>query len=190
MRGPKHLLTLIIGAALALAALFAAGHWFAAKRSVHQRDTDNLRGPISLGNLCKAVDAFEVDNNHVPRLWLYGNIMTYNSNLVAILTGSTSSAAARAENPSFQVYLTPTPDSCRQGVWVDPWGNPYHVALDENGDGKVRVGETHVLSEMVIWTAGANGINEFGRGDDIMYGCSHEGGRGLFCGGPIPWADE
>lgn len=59
---------------------------------------------------------------------------------------------------------------------ADPWGNPYHISFDIDGDGVTQLQrrtqreETvkYVEAPFVIWSSGPNGKNELGEGDDIV----------------------
>ena len=66
------------------------------------------------------------------------------------------------------------------GMIVDPWGNPYHIAIDTNGDGTVELDsrdsqlysslEEFVLKvhlPVIAWSDGPDRRNDFGFGDDI-----------------------
>jgi hypothetical protein len=59
---------------------------------------------------------------------------------------------------------------------LDPWGNPYNVAIDSNNDGIVNIFSsivnstqkvTNIFTDIAIWSNGPNSINEFGLNDDI-----------------------
>jgi hypothetical protein len=51
--------------------------------------------------------------------------------------------------------------------YLDCWRNPYHLIVDIHKTGAVNV-NGHILNvPVVMWSNGANGINEWGEGDDI-----------------------
>ena len=58
---------------------------------------------------------------------------------------------------------------------LDPWGEPYHIAIDTNGDGITEIQLLYAEAEIIerveapfaIWSNGPNRKNELGRGDDI-----------------------
>ena len=55
-------------------------------------------------------------------------------------------------------------------VWnsrFDPWGNPYRMRLDMDGDGLVTVGTNRLDHTMVFWSVGPDGVDDFGSGDDL-----------------------
>ena len=66
---------------------------------------------------------------------------------------------------SLGALLEPLPDYeegalPRDSLPTDPWGNPYYFALE------VPAGKTKAKPK--LWSAGANGVNENGEGDDIL----------------------
>lgn len=71
------------------------------------------------------------------------------------------------ESTALTALVTNPPLS--EGERLDPWGNPYHVALDNHKDGRISINGIEVPSMNVIaWSNGRNGTNEFGGGDDIV----------------------
>ncbi len=55
-------------------------------------------------------------------------------------------------------------------TWVfrtDPWGRRYHVALDTDGDGLIRLGDREFPGRIVIWSAGTNELDDKAAGDDV-----------------------
>jgi hypothetical protein len=129
-----------------------------------------IYGWSRLEQLCVSAENYSLDYGRLPRLSKYGDSTTYNSNLVAILTATPSSITKR-ENPRLEVYLrVVSTNVVRNGAFVDPWGNALHIAIDEGGSRKVLVGARFIRQDLVIWSDGPNGINEFGQGDDIIAG--------------------
>lgn len=53
-------------------------------------------------------------------------------------------------------------------IFYDLWGKPYHFYFDMNDDHLVKINNHIFNCEIVIWSDGANQINEFGEGDDIV----------------------
>jgi len=54
---------------------------------------------------------------------------------------------------------------------VDAWGRTLNVSVDQAdaiGSKNAVAGGTSTNYSIAIWSSGANGINEFGRGDDIV----------------------
>jgi len=90
-----------------------------------------------------------------------------NSDIIAVLTGDSNNEAAMKQNPTRITFLALGNAKLRNGASVDPWGNPYHIALIVAGDKKVRLGGTGRSSGLAIWSNGPNGIDEQGSGDDI-----------------------
>ena len=58
---------------------------------------------------------------------------------------------------------------------IDPWGNPYNVALDTDNDGRTFIQKVYwnceitvlINSPFAIWSNGPNGKDELGQNDDI-----------------------
>ena len=55
----------------------------------------------------------------------------------------------------------------RRTPFCDPWGHSYRFCLDYDGNRRIQVGGTSVRGLIAIWSDGPNGINEWGKGDDI-----------------------
>lgn len=58
------------------------------------------------------------------------------------------------------------------GMIVDPWGGPYHIAIDTNGDGIIEIHpiegiELRIHQSVIAWSNGPNRRNDLGFGDDI-----------------------
>src|SRR5579862_2721911 len=73
---------------------------------------------------------------------------TDNNELFDVLRNMTGSAIGNALNPRGVIYLSPhaAPNQnapmdgiqTSTGVWFDPWGSPYNVAVDGNYDGQLN----------------------------------------------------
>lgn len=51
---------------------------------------------------------------------------------------------------------------------LDPWSNEYLIAIDMNDDQKCVIQATNIIDfPLAVWSIGANGVNEYGQGDDI-----------------------
>ena len=87
---------------------------------------------------------------NVQALDPFGGILPYqanNSEVMAILLDNDSAAVnlRHAKNPQRKIYLpvkrvsdTSSPGVGLDGVYRDPWGNPYIITIDLNNDGKAR----------------------------------------------------
>jgi hypothetical protein len=69
-------------------------------------------------------------------------------------------------NPRKVVFFEARAQAFSNGVLTDPWGRPYHIAVDMDGDGKIVVGGMSVNKPIAVWSDGPNGIDERGGGDD------------------------
>ena len=71
------------------------------------------------------------------------------------------------ENPRGIVFFESREDRFRGSALVDPWGQPYRIVLDTNGDGQINVGNKMLRTPVAVWSIGKNGRDEAGAGDDI-----------------------
>jgi prepilin-type N-terminal cleavage/methylation domain-containing protein len=53
--------------------------------------------------------------------------------------GHAALMAAFADRPDGRVFLEIAEATAAAGIWLDPWGRPYLIALDEDGDGAIRI---------------------------------------------------
>ena len=51
----------------------------------------------------------------------------------------------------------------------DAWGNQYLVRVDDDGDGKIEMGDRTVKARIIVWSRGPNEENDWARKDDITY---------------------
>lgn len=59
-------------------------------------------------------------------------------------------------------------DRLKDGLIVDRWNRPLHIAADLDGNGNVAIGTGEVEDmRVLVWSDGPNGKNEYGEGDDI-----------------------
>ncbi len=64
-------------------------------------------------------------------------------------------------NHKGKFYLIKCPSS-------DPWGHPYQIWFDNNGDRKILLNNGSVVNNPIaVWSYGKNGIDEYGSGDDV-----------------------
>ena len=84
--------------------------------------------------------------------------------LLAVLAGDGRDAVARRENPESCPFIVG--DS--RNRLRDPWGNPYHILHDSDGDGRIRLGDRTIIRVAVAWSSGRDGIDELGLGDDVV----------------------
>jgi len=113
-----------------------------------------------------------------------GKNTTNNSQVIAILMDSETLAggvnANHVKNPQKTLFLnakmtdypsnpsTPAPSGVDQnGVYRDPWGNPYIITLDLNYDEQAK---DVLYSQTTVSTGGANGlVNPSGAADNFLY---------------------
>ena len=59
------------------------------------------------------------------------------------------------------------PEAGTAGQIQDPWGAQYLLMMDNDYDGAVDCGGERIQGPCAVWSSGPNGLNEFGKGDDI-----------------------
>ena len=62
----------------------------------------------------------------------------------------------------------PPPNRMLGGLWLDPWGNPYHIEIGAIGSNSVVIGGVLVHQPVGVWSDGQNGRNEYGHCDDVV----------------------
>lgn len=107
----------------------------------------------------------------------YGNFPSPESNscflnnrkLIFELMGSKppKSADQALTNADRKVFLGPPSSRVINGEFLDEWGKPYIFAIRTNSRSKIDLGWIQVDEDLVLWSCGPNGQNEFGRGDDV-----------------------
>jgi len=113
--------------------------------------------------LCVAVKAFYADYGYYPsEITTVGEGGFSNRRVVAALTGREVERGYRRLNTNNYQYLDTS-----QEEWCDKWQQPYHIIWDIDGDEKIVMGVTTVSDDVVIWSVGKNGVNEWGYGDDV-----------------------
>ncbi len=50
----------------------------------------------------------------------------------------------------------------------DPWGNPFNLYLDADGDGFIAIGDRLYETDIYMYSSGRNEVDELGQGDDIV----------------------
>jgi prepilin-type N-terminal cleavage/methylation domain-containing protein len=105
-----------------------------------------------------------------------------NSEIISILRDDTNypeanGTAAHIYNPQKFIYFSPAQISTGTGsagidsnsVYRDPWGNPYFVTLDMNGDGKCYDSEWFTLGGTTINNTTTRNTNFFVSGDAMVW---------------------
>ena len=85
-----------------------------------------------------------------------------NAKLLAILRGKNEEG-----NPKKTMFFETAQPSIVGGTLVDAWKQPFHIALDANGDGTVKLGGIDASGAAAVWSSGPNKVDEEGAGDDI-----------------------
>lgn len=71
----------------------------------------------------------------------------------------------RLLDPSYDVGGSNTTGSLG---YLDCWENEYCLSWDHGNTNETRVGEQTIPSRVCIWSCGADGVNDWGRNDDIV----------------------
>ena len=160
----------VIAIILLLASLILSG------LQVAQRRSAVARARREIAQLVTAWSAYYADYHRFPYdEQADGTVLTEaDEECVQILRGRRHSSDSgrfltyRQKNPRGIPYMD---FHHRADGLRDPWGNPYRIALDGNGNGSVNVRVGTPLSEtlnasVAIWSLGADGTE--GTGDDVL----------------------
>jgi len=120
--------------------------------------TDAARRTIS--TLSFALNMYEVDFGR-PASWAdeKADYELNNAKLIQALTSGNGRSGP---------YLDVRAKEMRDGMHIDPWGRPYHVAVDANGDRKIELGRLAAHGTFAVWSEGPNQHNDHGKEDDII----------------------
>jgi hypothetical protein len=76
----------------------------------------------------------------------------------------------QAANPYGTSFMEdPSPGMKNPGHFPDAWGNQYLIRIDDDGDGSIPMGNRSVKAGVIVWSRGPDGINDWGRKDDIFF---------------------
>ena len=124
------------------------GYWPVSPATASLTNRDFTFGTVGTGARCVITNGFGKEAN--------------NSEIVRILTAVDENGHLR--NPRKNVYLnakfvraTNSPGIGPDFVYRDPWGNPYIITLDLNGDGQCDDCIYHVKGGFSIWSFGPDG---------------------------------
>ena len=119
-----------------------------------------------LTSIVTALKAFYADNGRWP-----SDItdVSHFDNAVAmsVLTLRRVTDESTKYNPRSIKYLEPQNGLSKNGEYLDPWRNPYHISIDLDYDNQIEIGGRVISNTVAAWSSGPNGINEHGDGDDI-----------------------
>lgn len=92
--------------------------------------------------------------------------------LYRLYEDSNQTEAERSCTPACQIIkiLVTETSEPNNGTWEkDAWGNSLHIEFRRNISRTANplLESTHL--PIVIWSSGANGINELGKGDDVVF---------------------
>ena len=109
--------------------------------------------------MCIALNSYLDDYRQWPATLTGRTSYTTDETTINILSGRNTNA-----NPRGFQYLGLPPE---QTELRDPYGNLYNVKLDEDYDQRITLGSEPHKARAIVWSNGEDGINNFGRGDDI-----------------------
>jgi hypothetical protein len=98
-----------------------------------------------------------------------------NTLLVAVLMGKTNDVQVARVNPKGIQFLTVADSSLKGGEFIDSWGHPYHILFEAEGSRRAVSEIRRESTSIEIWSAGPNGIDERGNGDDVRSVHGHGG---------------
>jgi prepilin-type N-terminal cleavage/methylation domain-containing protein len=188
MRSPsRHTRAFTLIELLVVIAIIAilVGLLFPAFKAV-QNQARSTQAKNDLTQIVNAVNAYYTDYGKYP-ITAPGADVTFaanNNTLFDILRNMTGTNPGNALNPRAILFIQPpaakdqtTPKSgikTSTGVWYDPWGTPYNVAIDGNYNNIVRApnytdlaatyvtatdgsGDVGVATGVISWSFGSNG---------------------------------
>jgi hypothetical protein len=129
-----------------------------------KQGADTAMTKLHCVQLVTAVSAFRDAYNRMPLVeeGAKEDQLVDNAQLLAILRGKNDEA-----NPKKMSFFETAQASLLGGRLVDAWNQPFHIAVDANGDGTVKLGEIDVSGAAAVWSSGPNKQDEEGAGDDI-----------------------
>ncbi|HWB57986.1 MAG TPA: hypothetical protein VG733_00775 [Chthoniobacteraceae bacterium] len=151
-----------------------------------------------------AVNAYYEDNHKYPVATPAGGVVVFssdNNTLFDVLRDCTGPKSGNALNPRNVAYVEAPVASDQAhpcngvqlstGIWFDPWGSPYRIAIDTTGSGELNGSKTTIpgfytdvgplKASVIVWSLGKNG--ELGGGPATKPGFKKESGSpGVYAG--------
>ena len=109
--------------------------------------------------VCMALNYYLDDYRQWPATLTGRTFYTTDEATINVLSGRNTNA-----NPRGFQYLDLAPE---QMELRDPYGNLYNIKLDNDYDQRITLGGEQHKARALVWSNGKDGINNFGRGDDI-----------------------
>ena len=105
------------------------------------------------------LDLYKANTGSFPKLTGTNGEIVDTAALVKVL-GATS--------PTGSPYYKPGEQGLQaNGLPVDLWLQPLHIAIDLNGDGFVQVGSQKIPGTVAVWSSGPDKKDTLGNGDDL-----------------------
>lgn len=159
-RQPKNRFWFRVGlSAIALFILIVLWQQHSRSGVIIDRGVSRLQRDVSA--LTSAIRKYKADTGHFPKVPTLSSGELDNGSLIAILTGTSTNP------PQTIAYLNVAPSLLLNGNFVDPWKHPYHVIINDDGSGELRIQNKVISTDVAVWSDGRNGVNEFGDGDDV-----------------------
>jgi len=198
-RGQRAAFTLIeLLVVIAIIAILI-GLLFPAFRAV-QDQAKRTQAKNDLTQIVNAVNAYYTDYGKYPVTTADDTLITPNSTLFDVLRSMTGAVVGNTSNPRAIIFISPpyvkntaTPRAGVQstgtniGVYYDPWGTPYRVAIDTGYDNQMTnpygnnngAGPDPLAQGAIVWSLGADGClgtkqpdgscnNVFTNSDDVI----------------------
>jgi hypothetical protein len=109
--------------------------------------------------LVQALSDYKADTGQYPAATAQAGEQVDTRSLVGLLAGN---------NPKGKKYYEASGSGIQiNGMPSDPWGETLLIAIDLDGDGKVKLGDTEVPGICAVWSSGPNELDEQGGGDDV-----------------------
>jgi hypothetical protein len=125
------------------------------------------RHKIDMSALNGALEAYQAYYGRFPLTSNISGNEANNASLIEILTAKTNNVEVLRQNPNGRKFLEVSEASLTNGAMVDPWGRSYHIAFGVGATNHLKIGNEGASATIAIWSDGPNGINEYGKGDDV-----------------------
>jgi prepilin-type N-terminal cleavage/methylation domain-containing protein len=142
-----------------------------------QNQARQTQAKNDLTQIVNAVNAFYTDYGKYPVTTADDTVIVPNSTLLDVLRNMTGAAQGNTSNPRAIVFISPpyvkntaSPRSGIQstganiGIYYDPWGTPYQVAIDTSYDNQMTnpygtngAGPSPLAPGVIAWSLGVDG---------------------------------
>lgn len=133
------------------------------------RYSDRTNAAAQAQSIAGAIMAYRSDNNEWPGQIQSATDTVYDTTIPGLVCQSNAIGPLLAEgNPRRKTYIDIPVVQYTNGCYVDKWGHPYVIVMDENADGTCSVG-SHVMSPvMVTSVVGDVAVASWGRDTNLV----------------------